>query len=112
MARDNNNSLSEADIDKLIERQSIEWPLLKNNFETLRNSRRETMESENTPWKVSKRLLNYRKGSLTANLDAIAKGKDLASCAGMHVRSNRNIYCGEIMKYLSIHIPPANPTSR
>lgn len=75
MAKDNNNSLSETDVDNLIERQSIEWPLLKNNLETLRNSRRETMESENTPWKVSKRLLNYRKGSLTANLDAIAKGE-------------------------------------
>lgn len=59
----------------LLNNQIEEWPLLRNNYEVYDNAPSERIYFNDLFWEASKVLLNYRKASLSANLQAIAKGQ-------------------------------------
>lgn len=75
MAKESNKNITATDVGMLMERQREEWLLLRRNLETLRNAKKEEIPLGVSAGMVSKRLLNYRKGSLSANLTAIANGE-------------------------------------
>lgn len=75
MAKHNDKNIHMIDVGRQIERQCKEWPLLKQNIDILRTSPRDEIFMDSPVRIISKRLLKYRKGSITANLTAIINGE-------------------------------------
>lgn len=59
----------------LLNDQIEEWPLLGNNYEIYDNAPCDKILFDDLFWEASKVLLNYRKTSLSADLQAIAQGQ-------------------------------------
>lgn len=61
--------------DKLFNSQNRNWPLFSDNHEKFELAPSKEFLFDNCFWKAGKTLLNYRKASLSANLDSIARGE-------------------------------------
>ena len=68
------NRLEESPCD-LINKQLDEWQLFIANYNKYREACFGKIIFDNVPWKAGKILLNYRKGSITADLKAIGNGE-------------------------------------
>lgn len=61
--------LSGAMLENLFQSQMMSWPAIMANFASLESGKADPMESD-TDWLLSRRLVNHRRASITAKIDA------------------------------------------